>query len=127
MSDDLLKLAARCEAATGPDREIDAAIAATARHGTEHTWAYGYPAWLAASDGRVHLAKNGPSFAAPAYTASLDAAMTLRPKGWDWQYSSATGTARVWLGDGRVHNSTGNAATPELALCAAALRAKAVQ
>ncbi len=77
----LLALADRVEALTGPDREVDALISATARtgYGIEFQWALKYPAWIGGEDGRVHLEKNGPSFAPPAYTASIDAAMTLVP------------------------------------------------
>lgn len=54
MSTDLMELASRVEAGEGPDRELDAEI-------------------LAAIAGTA----NGPVSGAPAYTASLDAAMTL--------------------------------------------------
>lgn len=76
----LLALADRVEKLIGPDREVDAEIAACLRIGTEHKWAFNYPEWEGRADGRVYLEKGGPSFAACAYTASLDAAMTLLGK-----------------------------------------------
>jgi hypothetical protein len=77
----LLALADAVEKLTGPDRGMDTEIAACLRIGTEHPWALKYPEWIATANGRVHLEKNGPSFASPLYTASLDAAMTLVPEG----------------------------------------------
>lgn len=128
--DELIALAERCEAATGPDRALDATIVATVRIGTEHEWAYKHPAWISDSSGRVHLEKNGPSFSAAAYTASLDAAMTLVPEGWlteratqdfdgaEWHWSIYPAFKhgnRVW----------GQAGSAPLALAAASLRAHA--
>jgi hypothetical protein len=75
--DTLLALAERCENTTFPDRELDAAIAAAVRIGTEHVWAWNYPAWEGRADGRVYLEKGGPSFTAPNFTLSVDAASTL--------------------------------------------------
>lgn len=105
--DELLALAERVMALTGPDREADARIA-----------------------GKAY---------APAYTASIDAAMTLVPEGWNWMagernqglcrayvendkpafvgFSSQKNPKRIW------HEVT--AATPALALTAAALLARA--
>lgn len=57
-----------------------------------------------------------------AYTASLDAAMTLVPKGHGW-VSRSTGYARVYPMDKGDYE--GFAATPALALSAAALKARA--
>lgn len=136
---ELLALADRAEAATGPDRELDALIASIARIGTEHEWAYKYPTWVASKDGRVHLEKNGPSFAAAPYTRSLDAAMTLVPEGWGWLVSQPNAKAIASgllkertpvMGEvqyGIDHRYTVAAATPSLSLCAAALRARAAQ
>jgi hypothetical protein len=136
---ELAALAERVEAATGPDRGLDVAIAvvvdwkwpdwepdeASARGQAEK---HGLP-WL------VDRAANGMNSAwrgIPAYTSSLDAAMTLVPERWkpvidltiepnraelyppdydsnDWTLKE---TARGW------------AAMPALALTAAALRAR---
>ncbi len=59
-------------------------------------------------------------------TGYLDDAVGLVPEGWDWQYSSATGTAGVWQGSIK-RPYIANAATPALALTAAAIRAHAAQ
>lgn len=125
----LLELAERCEWAEGPDRELDALIAANLRVGTEHGWAFkNYPQWIGRADGRVHLDDGGPSFSAPAYTASLDAAMTLVPT--DHPKWAVTGRNSATCGP--KHGEGGPlewtfAATPALALCAAALKARAAQ
>ena len=63
----------------------------------------------------------------PHYTASLDAAMTLVPEGFDWlRKDFRTMTVVMPAADqkawGRHIDATG--ATPALALCAAALRAR---
>lgn len=135
----LVELAAKVEQASGPDRELDALIAATARTGTEHAWAMKYPAWLAAADGRVHLEKNGPSFEAPAYTASLDAAMKLLDGVGVMMHLSDIGadglplarvgnpeTAEVFNGIAScIMTDTAPTAGLALALCAAALKARA--
>jgi hypothetical protein len=97
----LLELAERCEKATGPDVDLDLDISeATGGWKALATW-------------------KGVS-----YTASLDAAMTLVPDGQNfnlfWRAEEGAGFAGV---DG----SSTKAATPALALCAAALRARAAQ
>lgn len=136
MTDELQALAARVEALTGPCRETDALIAAALRIGTEHAWAHNYPAWQGRDDGRVYLENGGPSFAAARYTASLDAAMTLVPVLAFWRLGhdgegEDPGLFKShilsWT-DGTVRsqrNSIAIAATPALALTAAALRALA--
>ena len=107
----LLELAERCEKAEGPDRALDYDIAHSVT--------------------RAHL-ETGK---APAYTASIDAALTLVPEGWDWsaQTSCLKGLSRASCDltqlapfkpeDWTVR--TARATTPALALCAAALRARA--
>lgn len=123
----LLALAERCEKATGADRALDAEIAAMLRVGTDHDWALKYPAWIGKSDGRVHLEKHGPSFAAPTYTVSLDAAMGLVPSAVTWGVGSGTlgHYARIVLNEPEAIHWSRDADTPALALCAAALRARA--
>jgi len=115
----LLALADRCEQAAGPDRELDAEIAwmLTAQDRKRlgapdlrrEIWHAGLPtpAWV--------LFENVSSFH-PAYTASLDAAVTLVPEGWGWMMMG--NAAKV----GRLPS---RGATAPLALCAAALRARA--
>ena len=128
MNNDMISLAERCEAATGGDREIDRAIgriAGAAKEQPDGTWMTYH------EDGYTH------SINPPAYTASLDAAMTLVPDGWDW----AVGTGRkqhmtengkrpwAWCAPGQnfaMPQDLPLAATPALALCAASLRARAL-
>lgn len=115
----LLQLAKRVEAATGPDRLTDAEI---------------YVDLDAKLENLDALAINGEVGSwVPAYTASLDAAMTLVPGGWDW--STGTGRQRGWatlglpsaspFGSSDDEVCCDDAATPALALCAASLRAHA--
>ena len=88
--------------------------------------------------------KRGP---APHYTTSLDAAVSLVPKGWGWSVGDIHGTcesagigrpwAEIWKRGARpvrlpgMHRTTDgrcliNAAVPALALCIASLRARQV-
>lgn len=101
---DLLELAERCEASTGPDQALDRDIQRA----------------VAPDDLMQH------------YTASLDAAMTLVPEGWwgcieqerptrDCEASLSPPVSEPW-GPRSINTS---AATPALTLCAAALRARA--
>lgn len=127
-----LELAERCEAATGPDRELDAMIAvatdwrwddweegeSTARgqaekHGLD--WLVGR-----AKDGMASMWRHMPR-----YTASLDAAVTLVPDGWEYT-AKQEGPRHIWAMHKR-RVEVANAATPALALCGAALRARAAQ
>lgn len=130
--DELLALAERVEALTGPDRETNARIALAAgwvclrertrkRHGL-----WGAPGYIMNDDGFCH---KDP----PAFTASLDAAMSLVPDGW------YIDRLHQWVGDNFRWScdlakkdlslacpvSVENCATPALALTAAALRALA--
>ena len=115
------ELIARLEAATGPDRELDAAIAVQVGINPDYQ-----------GDGR---------YGCPKFSASLDAALTLVPEGWEWSISGS-GTAAIcscWNDDyAEVFPSTDRkqprhtpmerwhpkTATPALALCIAALKAK---
>lgn len=111
--DELVKLAARCEAASGPDQELDREIAV----------AVGHP-WDYAADWGSRGHERPVAFP---YTASIDAAMMLVPGGWDWCLSMGAGDyaeaslAPSW----KVTECSGTADTPALALCAASLRARA--
>ena len=122
---DLLELAARCEAATGPDREIDCRISLELSG-----IAYGdsdVAEMLLYRDEPTGYGRYRPADEhVPAYTASLDAAMTLVPEGHVWSVD-AGGFAGVepYNGDPGPSWSTKCGNTPALALCAAALRARA--
>lgn len=107
----------RLRAATGPDAALDLAIAKAV--GAK------WHAWVVVATGRFAEYRRTPPRSALAYTASLDAALTLVPEGhWvemqivpEWKPSarcSPTGSSR--------RNELG--ATPAIALCIAALLAR---
>jgi hypothetical protein len=114
---DIVELAERCEAASGPDRELDRDI--------ELAFLY---------EDAKHL-----QFGLPQYTGSMDWAMTLVPEGWRWmaghrEYPHARAYVEngqlAFIGSGTRRNPARQwfevtAATPALALCAAALRTRA--
>lgn len=127
------ELAARCEQATGPSDTLDCEI-----------WDAIYPGERAERARR--LTEDGPykgrlvpadhdAYTKPrlAFTASLDAAMTLVPEGAWWELDargSAIVVVEVTFGDPPEveydkRRCKGQATTPVLALVAAALRAKA--
>lgn len=103
----LEELAARVEAATGPDRELDGAIGR----------AVGATPLMMCDTGNVEI------FAS--FTASLDAALTLVPEGWFWQVGQGN---HAWAAvyENPIAPSMRVdpiAATPALALCSASLQA----
>jgi hypothetical protein len=110
MTSNLLELAARCEKATGLDREMEIAIAVALEVG-----------------GKADVPINTPSF-----TASIDAALTLVPSGWHLgiltECNENDGVhACLTENDEPCRDAVGDAATLPLALVAAALRARASQ
>lgn len=112
----LLELAERCEKTTGPKRELDEAI----RLLVERNIVVG-----------LDLAGGYVPPSTPRYTESLDAAMQLVPEGWAWMAGCAP-EARFFATLAPTDESgieaediDTAAATPALALCAAALRARA--
>lgn len=99
----LIELAARVEGLSGPDREVDLKIM---------RWAMNI---------------GGPAENALHYTASLDAAMSLVPEGWNvgqWRIIGKPDSCRMWDDETDIITS---GSTPALALTAAALRARAAQ
>lgn len=128
--DDLLKLADRVEALSGPDRKVDELIERAV--GTYSAFRY----YTLGDDDQ-------PDYIPTRYTASLDAAETLVPGGENGRWNTGKFntnakkcTAQVAvedeifietgsLGRGLKVRSSAIAATPALALCAAALRALA--
>lgn len=128
----LNELADRCEAAEGPDRELDCLIAVHAlgwltqpNKGWPEKTDYGY---LNDEGGETWPGHGGDQLVRH-FTASLDAAMTLVPMGLmvaAVRFSNGSGRANIH--DGQDAGGQGIdvcAATPALALCAAALRARA--
>ncbi len=121
------ELIERVEGATGPDRELDAAIC---RH-TRHTAEQPDGSWLETFDGGYRHTINPP-----ALTASLDAALALcervLPEAWPgFQRNRVTDPARAWSAwleifpEGAKDYDTYdfNAPTPALALILAMLQA----
>lgn len=117
----LLALADRCEAASGPDRKLDRLI-------DHHKWPIKQPDY--------HLALSlRDEWDVPAFTASIDAALTLVPEGWTWSLDQTQrapyrdcGRADLYAPGGGIKPADISdiyAATPALAICAAALRALA--
>jgi hypothetical protein len=109
----LEKLAERCEKATGPDRELDAQIG---RYFSADFLGY---------------VPDDPQYGCAEFTRSLDAAMTLVPEGWPRSVSDNAGIlglhghASVTANPGgNIRKFTADAATPALALSAAALKAR---
>jgi hypothetical protein len=100
--DEMMRLAERCEKAVGPDRRINYDIAAAL--GKAQFYAGGNPSWH--------------------FTALIDAAATLLLRGqdvslwWGMRGGKPMATAEI---NGRCQSL---AATPALALCAAALRSR---
>jgi hypothetical protein len=145
----LLELAERCEAASGPDREIDGWIWAHLRAGEPYVIGskpgrfpqdpiYGERADVMRDIGGKDAAEY---IGAPAFTASLDAAMTLLPEAeagysatfWRVGNDGEGGDPAAFKADVLVcamltsQRFASVASTPALALCAAALRALSAQ
>ncbi len=112
----LQALADRCKQATGPDRELDARIYILVTGGS-------------AADADYAATAPEVTCMPPLYTASLDAALTLVPDGWAVELvqalSGSPWHAKLRGGSALVPIIGAAAAAPALALCAAALRARA--
>jgi hypothetical protein len=117
--EELKALAETVQKLTGPDRSVDAAIQrALGSDNGEH--------WFCGADGQ--LTKDD---LAPAFTTSLDAAMSLVPEGWHMRINGVNNSWHVslnptWHGAPPIR-ANGFAATPALALTAAALLALAAE
>ena len=127
---DLSQLIERLEKAKGPDRELDALIAIkiggavriTTGHGTRHQVLW--PDNEIAQGGDIEMLPD-----VPLYTASIDAALTLVPEGWSFEVRASAvgdkGQANVWHYLKEYHAySQRECASPAIALCIAALRAR---
>lgn len=135
------ELAARIERAEGPDIALDCEVAialnlAPAGYERAVVWGEPRPYWWDRSDPKADY------WSVPAYTGSLDAAMQLIPEGWHvYEANFGDPTRGKWYAQAYVcilpyqTNDAGwatadgardgaRAATPALALCAAALRAR---
>jgi hypothetical protein len=132
---DLHSLAARAEAAEGPDRQLDALICIVAGFAEGNTVAF-KTGWCAGSE------TNPRPVEAPAYTASLDAALTLVPDGWSvfllrlpegrgeaslLEFGEPDEKGKRWRRADMIDTGRCTASTPALALVAACLKARATQ
>ncbi len=118
-------LADRIEAATGPDRELDELIAAFAANAVREVQADGRTAYHSLDGSRwvsVH---------SPAFTSSIDAALTLVPEGWALgllgEVEGRRWSCTIHRRDrqaGSVGGRDGGTANPALAIAAAALRSR---
>ena len=114
---ELRALAERVMALAGPCRETDEAIALSVgwrqvQYGPEQRDIWKNPCGALLS-------------LVPAFTASLDAAMTLVPEVCQWQVSTQEPGPWAWVGNDSHDPPAQMAATPDLALAAAALFARA--
>lgn len=109
--DDMRALIERVERGTGPDPALDGEIVAVMRQ-HENPWQHKGDGWITAW---------GVTVMAAEVTRSLDAALTLVPEGWTWAHYH-NGTAECGSRDHLITKA--QAATPALALTAAALRAR---
>lgn len=133
---DLLALAERCEAATGPDRELDISIKAALYGGVALKSPFNGE-WcvyrVGTDDPRTGKTVERPrnvafeQWSADRYTASIDAAMTLVEGMNKWAMTASSNGDRweAWVWEADVPPNWHNAATPALALVTAALRARA--
>ena len=111
----LLALAARVEQAAEGSRTLDEVISCAI-----------FPELRAVNDGETIWIMHGQRVRILDYSDSLDAALSLVPEGWPWQLASNNSAIVFKIdGDKTVAHWEGRAATPALALTAAALRARA--
>lgn len=118
MSEMTSGLVERIEAATGPNCDIDAEIAKLQGFRIVEE---GHPL------GRRCYGKDHRGTAIPAYTRSIDAAVTLVPEGWLRIFGDDpdSGKAVAGLYNDGEDDAKSIAETIPLAICAAALRARA--
>ena len=117
------ELIAALEAATGPATELDAEIIYLFIDPIRYD--------LERDDGDYTYVVDGQVFAVPKFTASIDAALTLVPGGWmvELWLAQPTETQRwdsnvvVYYERSRAVRAEGK--TPAIALCIAALKARA--
>lgn len=124
--DNLTALADEIERAEGPSRELEAAIkeAQTGKCPHVHVMTVDGDGdgWMEVCS---RCCEEEPDTHIPRYTASIDAALTLVPEGWNGVIHIRDGSVGLYqLSNPKSHINV-NAATDALALCAAALRAKA--
>lgn len=125
--EELLALAERVEALSGPDREVDCAIGvAIGRFRTEPNTRWPDQLdYIEIREGGDWYPGHGFDMLVPNWTASLDAALSLQPEGWGWVDLEISPKATEVLINNQSRQVCGRATTPALALTAVALRALA--
>ena len=118
-------LLARVLEGTGPDRELDADISlalgiVSSRVGNCF---YGHKHYSVMVLDRDYYDLNGNAPELPHFTASLDAALTLVPEGWDWRRRSNLTMALVY-GESEKYDLVSVHHEPCRALIAACLKAR---
>lgn len=113
----------RLEGLTGPDRDIDIELAPLVGIRVVDE---GHPL------GRCYYDKNGHGVPLPAFTASIDAALTLVPEGWALLLAIAPHKTICDVHEkplGEVGRWPGHAEapTPAIAVCLASLRAQGIE
>jgi hypothetical protein len=119
-----LALADRCEQAAGPDRKLDGAVWCAANGYPFVKWDGAGAVWRGADGSIQHRA----AYRVPPYTASLETAIALVPEGCEWLRKNPESMTVYRVPDDLkewAQHIYGRGATPALALCAAALRARA--
>ena len=116
---ELLALAERVEGLSGPDTTADVLILLATGWTLERAPALGERATWINPQGEHTSRRQGDGWFKP--TESLDAAMSLVPKGSPWKVQDHPD----WSVSAVVDVEEGYATTPAIALCAAALRARA--
>ncbi len=120
------ELIARLEAATGPCRELDAQIAMAAGIAP----AVAFRPCVSPDPGTFGIGAYD-TWVAPLYTASVDAALMLVPEGWcpligqNVHHRHWSCLVQRVRGSGDIDSRHNNAPTPAIALCIAALKARA--
>lgn len=127
------QLIAALETATGPNRKLDAAIAKHIGWNNKKAdlwWPPESVTWARRTKQSLWDAERGP-LPLSAYTASLDAALTLMPEGHCWEVRHGfIPEATVWFIENEYDPGSGRSVPhgrhpiPAIALCIAALKAR---
>ena len=119
----ITELITALEKATGPSRELDCfiALAAGRARGVALRDMQTGPtdsqkSWMASS-----VVQKGAWFHPERYTASIDAALTLVPEGWEWELAWNNNMAYATFGIAPIEGESPSLA---IALCIAALKAR---
>jgi hypothetical protein len=123
----LLALAERCEQAAGPDRALDAEILCAIHGFTIHKDSNPASGYFSFWEGEPEKSRCVNSSSWDRVTGSLDAAVTLVPEGWTWaRFHGGVVECMTLNGPGNsILFERGEGISAALALCAAALRARA--